>query len=259
MQILKDKNNRAGIIGTIGIHSLLLILFLFVGMSYPDPPPPEEGITINFGNSDEGMGETESQELMGSTSKNTESSEDQLSQTSNTEQSITTQNTSETVPVNATKNNEPKNNEQPIEEKKQTTSKNLSEALNAFNQSGSNSNSDGITGNPGNQGDPNGDPNSKNYVGGGNRNGVEYSLSGRVPLSLPKIDDNSQEKGFVFVDIVVDKYGKVIRATNGRGTTILNETLIDKAIKAAFKAKFNAKPELNTDQKGTMKFTFLLN
>jgi hypothetical protein len=53
MQFIKDKNNRAGIIGTILFHVLLLILFLFVGMTYPDPPPPEEGITINFGNSED--------------------------------------------------------------------------------------------------------------------------------------------------------------------------------------------------------------
>lgn len=50
-----EKNNKIkGIAGTIIFHSLLAICFIFMGLTYRIPPPPEEGITINFGFTDEG-------------------------------------------------------------------------------------------------------------------------------------------------------------------------------------------------------------
>lgn len=262
MQILKEKNSRAGLIGTILFHALLLILFLFVGMSYPDPPPPEEGITINFGDSDEGMGEIQTEELSSSSNASTEEIVNPNNTSSATETNLTTQNTTETVNVNASNNSsQPKNTtQQTTTAQQQSTSQNLSEALNAFNNSGSSSTSDGTTGNPGNQGSLNGDPNSNNYIGGGSGEGVKWNLAGRTPLSLPKIDDNSQEQGTVVVDIVVDKNGKVIKATPGsRGSTTTSPILYKKAVEAALRTKFNAKPDLITDQKGTMTFVFLLN
>ncbi len=256
MNFLKDKNNRAGLIGTIVFHALLLLLFLFVGMTYPDPPPPEEGITINFGNSEDGMGENPTKDLSHSESQSSEvANVSQNNSSSTTEQHVQTQNTTETVNINASNNTAQSNNSS-----EHTASQSLSEALNSFNNSNSSSSNEGETGNPGNQGDLNGDPNSTNYHGGGIGNGVKWSLAGRNPLSLPKIDDNSQEQGTVVVDIVVDKYGKVIKATPGaRGSTSTAPILYKKAVEAALKTKFNSKPELVTDQKGTMTFVFLLN
>ena len=55
----EKKSKRKGIIGTILFHALLLVAFLFMGLTYQDPPPPEEGISINFGFVDEGLGEVE--------------------------------------------------------------------------------------------------------------------------------------------------------------------------------------------------------
>ena len=59
MRASEKKNKRNGIIGTVLFHSLLLVAFLFLGLTYQDPPPPEEGISINFGFIDEGAGEVE--------------------------------------------------------------------------------------------------------------------------------------------------------------------------------------------------------
>ncbi|MBI2281489.1 MAG: hypothetical protein HYU68_12505 [Bacteroidetes bacterium] len=255
MQLIKDKNNRAGLIGTILFHVLLLILFLFVGMTYPDPPPPEEGITINFGNSEDGMGDNPTEQLSESESVSNEVSTSTQTSSSSAEQHVQTQNTTETVNINASNNTSQSTNTT-----QNSTSQNLSEALNAFNNSNSSSSNEGETGNPGNQGSLDGDPNSSNYTGGGIGDGVTYSLSGRSLLSMPKINDNSQEQGKVVVDIVVDKFGKVIKATpGGRGSTTTSPILYKKAVDAALKTKFNAKPELVADQKGQMTFVFLLN
>jgi colicin import membrane protein len=48
-----------GLIGTILFHLLVLFLLIFFGFSYPDPPPDEEGIEVNFGTDDYGLGEVE--------------------------------------------------------------------------------------------------------------------------------------------------------------------------------------------------------
>ena len=45
----ENKNKRNGIVGTILFHALLLLSFLFMGLTYKIPPPPEEGISVNFG------------------------------------------------------------------------------------------------------------------------------------------------------------------------------------------------------------------
>ena len=61
MEIILNKNKRAGLIGTILVHLLLLLLFMFYGLTY-QYPIPEQGILINFGTSDEGTGEIQPEE-----------------------------------------------------------------------------------------------------------------------------------------------------------------------------------------------------
>ena len=56
------RNNNKGLIGTLIFHSILLLLFFFTGLSYTIPPPPEEGISINFGNTETANGNNVNQE-----------------------------------------------------------------------------------------------------------------------------------------------------------------------------------------------------
>lgn len=53
------KLNRKGLIGTIIYHALLLLLLLLAGLTFPDPPPEEEGILVNFGTDETGFGQFE--------------------------------------------------------------------------------------------------------------------------------------------------------------------------------------------------------
>ncbi|MEZ5072340.1 MAG: hypothetical protein R2751_15600 [Bacteroidales bacterium] len=53
------KIKRQGLIGTLIYHGLLLALLIFAGLTYPDPPPEEEGILVNFGIDETGFGEFE--------------------------------------------------------------------------------------------------------------------------------------------------------------------------------------------------------
>ena len=53
------KLSRRGLIATITYHTLLLALLIFAGLTFPDPPPEEEGILVNFGTDDSGFGQFE--------------------------------------------------------------------------------------------------------------------------------------------------------------------------------------------------------
>jgi len=53
------KLKRRGLIATIVYHSLLLVLLVFAGLTFPDPPPEEEGILVNFGTDEFGLGDFE--------------------------------------------------------------------------------------------------------------------------------------------------------------------------------------------------------
>jgi len=53
------KLNRRGLIATIIYHALLLLLLVFAGLTFPYPPPDEEGILVNFGTDETGFGDFE--------------------------------------------------------------------------------------------------------------------------------------------------------------------------------------------------------
>lgn len=254
MEILQEKNSRTGVIGTILFHLLLLLLFIQFGMTYQDPPEENAGgMVINFGTTDEGMGDTQP-----SSSENTTTSET-TTPSSAQENALTT--TEESVEMNASQNTTTTTNQNTTtQQTEQTVDENLSNALNALNNPNNNSTGDGNTGTPGDQGDESGDPNSNNYTGGGTGNGVDFSLAGRSMVKVKKPNNPTQEDGKVVVEIVVDKNGKVIRATPGaRGSSTTNPTLYKISKEAALEARFNVKADAPAEQKGTMTFVYILN
>ena len=51
------REHRTGIIGTLITHGVVLALLLFFGFFTPLPLPGEEGILVNFGDSETGRSE----------------------------------------------------------------------------------------------------------------------------------------------------------------------------------------------------------
>ena len=99
MKLLGNKDKRRGIVGSILAHTLLIIAFLFMGLTYQDPPPAEEGISINFGFNDEGQGKIEPE----STEEKTEIIEKEVVEEQiESAEEITTQNEIETPAVEKT-------------------------------------------------------------------------------------------------------------------------------------------------------------
>ncbi len=123
------------------------------------------------------------------------------------------------------------------------------------------SGSEGITEGEGNQGSITGSPDSDNYAdglstGGG---GINFSLAGRNPVSIPKPEYNTQVSGTIVVRIKVNRDGKVTSAEPGyKGTNILDENLLEAARKAALKARFNSKSDAAYTQTGTITYHFVL-
>ncbi len=132
----------------------------------------------------------------------------------------------------------------------------------AFSNSGSNSQSAGDTGGSGTQGALTGDPNATNRTETGlGSSGSGFSLQGRNLIgSLPKPVYNVQESGRVVVRIVVDREGRVTHAEHRlQGSTTTSSALINAAIDAARKARFNSDPNATSSQEGTITYVFDLN
>jgi len=254
MEIIKEKNSRTGIIGTILVHLLLLILFLSFGMPYQDPPPENPGaMMINFGTSDKGSGDEAPTATESTASENSNPTESVAA-----EENVITQDNVEAVEVNAS----PAQEEPelvPIPEEKPVVSDDLSNALSALDNTESNT-SQGDSEGSGDEGDPDGDVNSNGNSLAGGTGGIGFDLGGRGEVSFKKPQNPTQEDGKVVVDIWVNRAGKVLRAKTGaRGSTTTNPILQKKAEEAAYKARFKKDENAPFEQKGTMTFVFILN
>jgi periplasmic protein TonB len=62
----EKRNNRIGIITSLGIHAVLfLMLFFLVAWTAPNPPLAEFGVELNFGLDDQGSGEIQPENPVG--------------------------------------------------------------------------------------------------------------------------------------------------------------------------------------------------
>jgi colicin import membrane protein len=258
---LEHKN---GLIGTILLHAALVLLLIFFGFRTPLPLPPEQGLLVNFGNSETGFGDLEPQD--NSPANNVvapvEASQEETKLTQDFEEAPAIEE-KKVVTKEVKKTTEKKLAEQkktdtkPVEEVKKVNTKAL---YTGKTPDGGAGNSQGIAGGEGNQGVENGTENAPNYgPGGGEGNGSpSFSLAGRNPLSLPRPEYRSKEQGKVVVDITVDKEGAVTSAQpGGKGTTTSDPSLWEAAKKAALSAKFDRKPDAPA-QKGFITYVFLL-
>jgi len=135
---------------------------------------------------------------------------------------------------------------------------------------------EGITGQAGDQGKPNGTAGSPVYTGNGNGTGtgtgsgtgtgqgdgngegISYSLGGRGSLSLYKPSYDSREQGKVVVTIKVNREGKVISAVPGaKGTNVSDQTLWQLAKDAAMRSSFKSDSEAPETQIGTITYNFI--
>ncbi len=283
-----QKNIRAGGY-TAGVVGLLLLILFLVKWSLPVVPPPpfEDGIEVNLGNSDKGFGDDQpmSPEKPAPSEQPKYSPPKVTAVAAENTKDVETDDRDEDAPAvkkpvvakpNATKvpvKDEavkpkptpaaPVSNPVPAPPKPKAVFKGVTgngaggNEAETFKKGGN----QGIAGGTGDQGKPGGDPNSTNYEGNGGSgtSGVKISrgLSGRSIVRFPSFEDDFNENAKVAVDIKVDATGKVSSAVfQPRGSTTSNPNLKAIAIRKAMQLKLNASGD--DEQIGTITFNFRL-
>ncbi len=255
------EEQKKGIFGTIIANIIALLILIFSGFTTPLPLPEEEGIMIDFGDASTGLGEIEPivKKVTPKPKPTPNPIKEESNMTQDYEESVQT-----TQQVKKQKKEEVKEEiEEPVEEPKEEEVEREVDPNALFQNNTTNqesSTSEGIAGGKGNQGRPDGDPNSNQYTGhGAGTGGIGYSLAGRKPKGLPKPVYKSNEQGIVVVKIVVDRTGKVISAIPGvKGSTTLDSALLQAAKQAALNTKFDKKSSAPTKQTGTITYNFVL-
>ncbi|HLG34719.1 MAG TPA: hypothetical protein VI757_07535 [Bacteroidia bacterium] len=86
---------------------------------------------------------------------------------------------------------------------------------------------------------------------------IRYKVADRTIIKPPKIDNLTEQKGTVVVNITVDKYGHVVKAVPGaEGSTTKSDYLYTKARQAAESAQFDSAPTSPLEAKGYMIIRF---
>ncbi|MCK5028200.1 MAG: TonB family protein [Bacteroidales bacterium] len=264
------KKHKTGIIGTIIFHIIIGAIFMIFGYSTPLPLPDEEGILINFGDSEDGFGQVEPRYSESAQQESAQESQESVPETtsSDSDDGSITQDYEEAPSIK--KQGEKKEEiekEIQTEIEKEETPEVIERTVNenalfpGRNRNNDNNSSEGETEGQGNQGSTTGSVDSQNHTGGESMgtSGTSFSLAGRNPESLPKPEYKYQIEGKVVVEITVDKYGNVTSAVPGvKGSTTLDAKLLSAAKKAALKAKFDKKPDAPAYQKGTITYFFRL-
>ncbi|MBL0310625.1 MAG: hypothetical protein IPP77_13425 [Bacteroidetes bacterium] len=288
----RKKSVVAGLF-TAFLHGIILVILLFSILRTPLPPFEDNagGMAINFGTDEVGTGDeqpftynpgpTEAKETAPAAAKQPEATapEELISQETEESEVVAPKvekakikpkvNENAVFKKNPTPvvNTKPSNNTKPVEN---VVPQPKADPNALFNKGAygkpNNSRGDGTGGGQGDQGKPDGDPNSRNYLGdGGNGNGSGggkgdlnggFSLHGRNKLSLPSPQQCSSQ-GKVVVHIKVDKSGKVVEAVFKRfESTVFDDCNVNNALSAARKATFNADANAPDVQEGTISYIY---
>lgn len=286
----KEKNLKASAY-TAMVCALVFLVFFFLQWTLPQIPPPDfgEGIEVNLGNSETGEGDIAPQ-LPGEPSATEDSrSAPPRSQSEPGNQpkiqadeyddgdapSLNKPEKAVVKPVNTPPANTRKinptsvNSPTPAPPKPKALFKGGTSTATSGNRADSYNGvqNQGIAGGKGDQGNPNGNPNSDSYQGNaasgrggsGGSGGVSIrsGLDGRRITRLPSFEDEFNENAKVAVDITVDKAGNVIQAVvNQRGTTTTNQAIRNIALRKARSLKLNSGTA--EEQTGTLVFNFKL-
>jgi hypothetical protein len=283
----ESRKNRKAVLYTLFICGTLFLLLFLISWTLPfNPPTPvEEGLEVNLGNSDQGLGNNQPF-LPNDPSKQEQEKYSPPKTVAATKEALKDVETDDKDPDPAPAVKQPpvtKPDATKIPDKDlavKTPKKVVQPAVNptpvppkpkaVFNGvkgDGSGGNdadhfkpggNQGIAGGKGDQGAPGGDPNSTNYSGGGHGNGIAIArgLQGRRISSTPSFTDEFNENAKIAIDIHVDAGGNVISAEyQAHGSTTSDANLKAIAIRKAHQVKFNSGAD---ESSGTLIFVFKL-
>lgn len=258
------KNRTYGILATLLFHGAMLLLLLTLALRTPLPLPGEEGMEVNLGFSDDGLGNIQPNNISaGNQTSAPKASRDEELATADDEETPSLAQKRQPKPKTETVT--PSQTKRPSESNPAEPLLNPNALYRGKQQEQGQPASQGITQGIGDQGRPDGNPNSGNYSGqGGTGNGPGFYLSGRSKVFLFQPTYNSDDQGTVVVEVVVDREGNVLRAIPGKkipgmniGTTTSDQTLWNEARNAALKSKFSSNPNADPEQKGFIVYRFI--
>ena len=267
----EEQNRRKGIITSVIMHTILLALCIIPLLTYPDPPPGQEGILVNLGgdfgqgeeNAPEGepdvaVEETPEPEPEREPEPEPEPVKEPVKEPTKvkpkptpTKEVVTTEDP-EAVALKKKKEQEAKAKADADAKAKakadadakakadaDAKAKALKDKLGgAFG--GDTGDGKGDTNNGGNKGNEDGDPNAKNLEGLNPGKGqVDKGLSDRGVLAAPRLTDTSQKTGKVRIKVCLDGDGNVATAEYTlSGSTSSDSQLKEMAIRNARTWKF---------------------
>ncbi len=287
--ILERENKRKGIVGTVIVHALMLLLLILPFITFPIPPPGEQGIVVSLGVPDMGSGndrpEMQNKEVTQPTpparaavqevQKEPEVKQVSASQTEKSPEVLTTETPEEIAVPTEEELERQREREAELQKQRELEEAKRQAELEAQRQAEAEAKKQaeydeskkqfgqllagsgkGNTSTPGNQGDPNGDPDASVLEGISTGSGmIGGGLSNRGVLYEPDVQDNSQKTGVVVVNVCVDANGNVTSANyTQRGSSTTDSDLKALAIKNARKFRFS--PGEIEKQCGTITFDF---
>ncbi|MDR1793391.1 MAG: hypothetical protein LBR36_08155 [Bacteroidales bacterium] len=259
---MENKENKKrkliALLATLLAHGVLLICFIFFGLTHAYPPPPEMGIEVDMGGGGGG----------GSSAGNiAQNSPPSAPQTSN--QQLLTQNTEETAALNANKTkpstqqtvNQPVTKQPSVTPDPQPTVNQNALFPNKKGTGGSNTGGTGTgigTGDGSGIGDGTGSGSGGGSGAGSGGGTGDFYLDGRpvINKAYPKAKNNLN--GVVKIEFRADPQGNVTHAeVLMRGTTIQDPAIWEECKQAAKKSTFKAKTDAPTEQKGIITYKFI--
>ena len=243
------------------------------------------GVTLNYGDTDFGKGDDYLNETLEVNMKDVASQPEEAVP----DEVLTQDNAGADVPTPPKAKNKPKDKKptetKPVETPKTPVKKTNSALSNMIK--GKNKGGDGNSSMSGNQGSTNGSTNSNGYYGGGgsgggtgggngtgngtgsgagsgsgsgggNGSGIgkgSHRLDGRRTAYIPPTGNDCNQSGLVIIDVTVDKSGKVIAASNGKGTKA-DACLISLAKKYALQTKWQPSETAPEKQYGNITYNF---
>ncbi len=280
----EPKNRQRSALISVLIHLILIMLVLIPLLTFPDPPPGQEGILVNLGLPDVGQGTDNAPPAAREEPQPKPTPQEEVTPPKPTptkpepakEREVRTTEDPEAIALRRKQEQERKAQAEADakrraeedakrkaeedarrkaaeeEARKKAEADRLRGDIGGLFGSGSGK---GNTGTPGNQGDPGGDPNADKLSGVSTGIGtVGGGLGGRKVTSAPQITDTSQDRGTVVVRVCVDAAGNVTSAAfTQAGSTATSAKLKDLAVTNARRWKFGPGED---GQCGTITYNF---
>ncbi len=254
MSFLDTRHKKKSFTLTTALLSALLLLLFYIGLTYMDPPI-ENGISVNFGTMDFGMGDRQPEKKIKSEPlkipepPNVPEEEDvseaipeevkeEVAEKEQPTEKVLTQESEESIKIKQQEEakrkaeavakkakaeadriaREKREAEERKRKEQEAKKAELDKLMGGLNTSdGTATGSEGDNNRPGDKGQPDGDPYATSYYGSpGSGSGTGgYGLSGRSLVSKGKVQQECNQEGRVVVRITVDRNGRVISAAPG--------------------------------------------